>query len=99
MSQVLNDYFCSVYTREDTTNVPNCQPTNNGQTIDNSYISLEVVEKAIQSLKPSTSAGPSGYSNKFLKDYGRELCHPLAMIFRSSIDNNFVPNGECSTDF
>ena len=92
MSQVLNDYFCSVYTREDTTNVPNCQPTNNGQTIDNSYISPEVVEKAIQSLKPSTSAGPSGYSNKFLKDYCREICHPLAMIFRSSIDNNFVPN-------
>ena len=45
----------------------------------------------IDKLKPSISSGPSGFSNRFLKDFKAELVTPLKLLFTYCLQNNYVP--------
>ena len=92
MSSILNEYFTSVFTREDLTSVPECLPLNRGSYIHTTYITPNRVEKAIRTLKPTTSCGPSDYTNKFLIEYCSSLINPLAILFNKSIKHNSVPD-------
>ena len=92
MCKVFNDYFCSVFTREDMSSIPQCQDASIGGIIQFSSITPNRVSKCIKSIKPTTSRGPSGYTNKFLKDFSGALCLPLSIIFNISLSHNIVPS-------
>ena len=82
MCSVFNEYFCSVFTREDLNNIPECPNQNNGGSIHSATFTPKRVLECIKSIKPTTSRGPSGYTNKFLRDYCEALCFPSRYSFK-----------------
>ena len=74
ISDILNTYFSSIFTRENLGVIPNCPDVSRGNSVSYSVITPAKVLKAINSLKPTMSCGPSGYTNKFLKDFTTKHC-------------------------
>ena len=78
-------FFCSVFTREDTTFIPELETKHYGQKLLNFDITDECVEKHIRSLKASKSAGPDGFHPRVLKEVAEEIASPLRIIFMKSL--------------
>lgn len=92
MANILNSYFSSVFTDS------NCEANANlCETIDcSSYICSVVinkstVSKAIKSLKASNSCGPDNISVKLLQNTNNSISDPLAILFRKSLAEGYVP--------
>ena len=54
--------------------------------------SPEDVEKACSELKSTPAPGPDGVPASLLKTCKKELSKPLYHLWRSSLDNGFIPN-------
>jgi len=91
MAEELNSYFSSVFTREDTSSVPNITPLPTKSKLRKSWITAEKVRKKIKDLKPHSAAGPDGISPRLLQECIAELSPVLAMIYRKSMDQGIVP--------
>ena len=91
VAEELNRYFSSVFTREDTTNVPAPPPMVTRTRLTRSFITTEKVRRKIRQLKAHSAAGPDGISPKFLQQCSDQLAPVLAMIFRKSVNNGQVP--------
>ena len=90
-AHVLNDFFTSVFTKEDTTSMP--VPNDNS---DNKYttdliITREAVENKLSKLNPSKAMGPDHIPNVILKTLAKELSLPISIIFNKSISEGCVP--------
>ena len=57
-----------------------------------SYISVDDTEKALQSVKSFSAAGPDEITSWFLRENCSLLCRPLASIFNASIHDGGVPS-------
>ena len=90
MASVLNQSFCSVFTREDTNNVPFCPQLSNGTIRDIVFDQNEVREKILK-LKPGTAQGPDKIPARILKDNVDILSFPLSIIFNKSMRSGDVP--------
>ncbi len=90
MASILNQSFCSVFTREDTNNVPFCPQLSNGIIRDIVFDQNEVKEKILK-LKPGTAQGPDKIPARILKDNVDILSFPLAIIFNKSMSSGDVP--------
>ena len=90
-SEVLNNYFSSVYTDEYLNEIPNVgeNPTPG---INPLIITVEGVLKQLDSLEPNKASGPDEIPPWFLKEYCQEIAPVLTNIFQSSIDSGVVPN-------
>ena len=73
MAEELNSYFSSVFTREDTSSVPNVTPLPTKSKLRKSWITAEKVRKKIKDLKPHSAAGPDGISPRLLQECIAEL--------------------------
>ena len=91
IAKVLNDYFLSVYTRENIDNVPNC-PAYEGIKLENVKFTSTKIEKKIRKLKPVSAPGPDKISSKILKDHSYSFSIALATIFNSSLQSGEVPS-------
>jgi len=91
MAEILNQYFSTVFTREETTNIPRSRrrPVRHPWT-DIPFIK-RVIEKKIAKLKTASSPGPDGITARLLQETAREVAGPLARIFKLSMDNSEVP--------
>ena len=87
----LNSFFGSVFTREEVNHLPEFDEVHNEQTIDTVQISPEMIIKEISKLPPSTSCGPGGYTNRFLKEYCHVISEPLCIVFNELLRSNTVP--------
>ena len=85
-------YFSSVFTCENLTNLPEIEEVHGGHRLHSVSITEHKITKELKHLKPTTSSGPSGFSNCFLKDFGNELAFPLKLVFTNSIVNGIIPN-------
>ena len=90
MATVLNKSFCSVFTKEDTSNIPNCPPLSNSFIRDIFFEQTEVKEKILK-LKPGTAQGPDNIPARILKDNVDHLSLPLSIIFNKSMSTGEVP--------
>ena len=52
----------------------------------------EKVMNMIDGLKEQSAPGPDGITNKILKELKEELAHPLAILFRKSMDEGKIPD-------
>ena len=91
MAEELNTYFSSVFTREDTSTVPDPTTRSTRSKLRNCWITTEKVKRKIKELKPNSAAGPDGIHPKLLKECVNEIAPVLAMIFRKSMDSGEVP--------
>ena len=92
IAEELNTYFSSVFTREDTTDVPEPVARPIRSKLNGSWITTEKVKKKIKELKPNSSAGPDGIHPRLLKECVEEIAPILAMIFRKSMESGEVPD-------
>ena len=88
-AEMLNAQFSSVFTEEDTENLPQ---------LDKQYPSLSIlsvsaigVEKLLLNLNASKAAGPDKLSGKLLKATAHEIAPVLQVIFQRSIDEGTLP--------
>ena len=91
MATILNEFFSSVFTREDPTNLPQAEKLKFNHPLEDIYFTSLEIERKIEKLKTSSSTGPDGISTAFLKDFKRELSAPLAIIFNKSMTTGEVP--------
>ena len=90
-AEILNDFFSSVFTEEDKSDVPDFI-TDQKDFISELNISREDIVKKLQSLKPDKSPGPDGLHPRVLKELSEEIADPLEMIFNKSMGTGKLPD-------
>ena len=91
MAEELNNFFSSVFTREDKTNMPDLPEMRTRTKLTSSFITAGQVKQKIKELKPHSAAGPDVITPRLLQACQEELSPVLAMIFRKSINSRQVP--------
>ena len=90
-ADLLNSFFSSVFTKENTTNIPDLNHRNNEQFICDLIITREAVEEKLSRLDPHKSMGPDKIPAFLLKSLSKELSLPLCIIFNKSISEGKLP--------
>lgn len=90
-ADVLNKFFCSVFTKEDLQSVPDCDDKNFSTVLDDIEIDNSTVLKLLRTLDISKSAGPDGMHPRVLKELADVVFEPLADVFRKSLSEGIVP--------
>ena len=93
-AEMLNKYFGSVLTEEDTKNIPEPRKMFKGsddQSLTDVYISEEVVVKMLENLKEDKTPGIDELHPKFLKEVRHEVGAFLSEIFNESIKSGVIP--------
>ena len=94
MAENLNEYFSSVFTREDTsalrvpeTKFEGTESDYLGQLI----VTPKMVAKKIRDMKENKSPGVDGIPPKLLLEIVEQISIPLATVFNLSIEEEVVP--------
>ena len=90
-AKILNDQFSSVFTREDTSDIPKLSGQNFPD-IAELCISPEGVEKLLRGINPSKASGPDLVPCRFLKELAAELAPILTQFFQQSLREGQIPD-------
>ena len=90
-ANLMNQYFSSVFTKEDMSNLPNFEERVFDQPLSEFNITPEMVEKKLEKLNPSKSPGPDGMHPRVLRELKDQLAEPLSQIYRLSLQNGHLP--------
>ena len=90
-ANALNDFFASVFTNEDTQQVPFFDLRYHGTPITEVITSRDKILKELKNLNISKSMGPDGCHPRFLKETSSVICEPLETIFNKSYYSGEVP--------
>ena len=88
--EILNSYFKSVFTEEDTTEMPDMKSDPFPVMPDFCLTSPEV-EKLLAGLNPSKAAGPDGVPCRVLKILAPQIAPVLTFIFNQSLETGVLP--------
>ena len=94
MAECLNEYFSSVFTREDISSLP--VPDAKFQEAKSDYlvqliVTPEMVANKIKARKDNKSPGVDGILPKLLMETVEQMSIPLARVFNSSLKDGVVP--------
>lgn len=90
-ANVLGEYFSSVFTQEDTTDIPVLEG-NPLPDIPPIEIHSDGVTQLLHNLKPHKAAGPDNLPSYFLKEVAKEISPALSMIFQASLNQGALPD-------
>ena len=93
-AEILNEFFGSVFTKENTSQIPVAHPCfdiSSADILTDVYIDSDVIAKKLQNLRSDKAAGDDHLSPRFLKMISQEIAVPLAIIFRRSLDTGCIP--------
>ena len=90
-ANVLNNFFSSVFTNEDTNQMPIFDIRYQGSPITEVVASKDRILKDLKNLNISKSMGPDGCHPRFLKETSDVICTPLETIFNKSFQFGEVP--------
>ena len=90
MADLLNTFFCSVFTPDSGQPVPDAVPTV-CPGLNDLQVTSDMVEQAIKKLRPTSAAGPDGIGPQLLTRLKRVLSPALATIFNTSLCEGQVP--------
>ena len=90
-AETLNQFFASVFTVEDMSNVPSFQDRAFLTILDNITFTQDMVRECLSKLDHSKSPGPDGVHNRVLKELADILAQPVADLFNESMDSGVVP--------
>ena len=93
MAEALNRYFVSVFTVEDTNNMPKIDDKQAmaGEDREIIIITKEVVLGKLMGLKVDKSPGPDGMHPRELKEMAGEIANALVVIYQNSLDSGWFP--------
>ena len=93
MANILNDYFASVFTVEDSsTQPPSAAPQVEGNFIDSFTITESEILRTVSKIKVNKTPGPDKISPRILKEVKNEICKPLSILFNKSLAYGKVPS-------
>ena len=92
-ADLLIQFFSSVLTIEDTTNIPVIPPgsRSNGEFVYDIVIEEEQVQRKLNNLNPNKSPGPDKIFPRVLKELSEELAKPLTILFNKSFQEGKLP--------
>ena len=91
-ADMLNNYFASVFTKEDTDNIPEPEPQVVQSSLSTIIVTEQMVRDRLKEQKPGKSAGPDGIHSRVVVETQEQLVRPLTMIFNKSLKEGVVPN-------
>eukprot|EP00061_Rhincodon_typus_P003763 g20910.t1 len=93
IAEALNRYFVSVFTVEETSNMPVIEDreTKVGEDLDTIIITKEVVLGKPVELKVDKSPGPDGMHPRVLKEMAGVTANATVVIFQNFLDTGVVP--------
>ena len=87
MANILNEYFSTVYTNEDTSSIPNAPITYQGnEPLEKIIITEDMVKDKIKKLKSNKSQGPDGFHPRVLKETIDGCSRHFASILKASLE-------------
>ena len=91
-ANILNDYFTSVFTKENLEEIPDLplRPLPQG-TLEHIDIQEEEVYKLLKSVNASKSQGVDKVHPKFLVETSSSICKPLSIVYRKSLEEGKLP--------
>ena len=94
MTEVLNKYFSSVFTTEDSSlPVPFTKfEGNKSEHLGQLFVTPEMIAKKIKKMKDNKSPGVDGIPPKLLKEIVEQISTPLAKVFNLSLEEGIVPS-------
>ena len=93
MADMLNTYFCSVFTNENLANMRDPEQLYMGDNLlKDVEFTAEKVKKKLSHLKPSAAPGPDGVWSRILHKQADILSCPLSMIFSRLFSEGLVPD-------
>jgi len=90
-ANILNSKFQSVFTCENTTDIPSCNGTPY-PTMPDVVISCHGVQNLLESLDPNKASGPDNIPTRILKLCAKEIAPILTVIFIQSLTSGHIPN-------
>ena len=90
MAKIQNNFFCSVFTKEDATNIPTMEHLLCGSILRNVEFNPTDVEKKITSLKKTSSSGPDKISTKILQENVKSVSKALSIIFTTVLKETSI---------
>ena len=92
MAEMLNNWYLSVFTRENLEQMPEAEQLFTGETplISVKFTPNKVLEK-LKELKPNAAPGPDGIWTKIISSMAEVICGPLALIYTKCIETGEVP--------
>jgi hypothetical protein len=90
-AQLLNNFFASVFTRENTDGMPILTQRHTGVPLAHIEITPGIVEKKLKKLKPTKSAGPDGLHPRVLLETASAISLPLSIVFTKSLAEERLP--------
>ena len=94
MAQILNKFFASVFTVENTESIPPILPLqiDAAQTLNNIVFHDHDIMRELNKIKINKTPGPDKISPKILKEASNEIVKPLTLYFNKSINLGEVPD-------
>ena len=92
-ANTLNAFFSSVFTKENTDNVPQLDDCSRsgGIGIAEILVTPEAVKKKLQELNPGKAQGPDKIPPRVLKELAEVLAGPLSVLFNKSLETGVIP--------
>ena len=94
MCEVLNQQYCSVFTREVLNNLPEVEKVfhySEDHELQDIKFTKDKVKEKLAKLKPSSAPGPDQIWPRVLQRLSCTLCVPLAIIFNTCMTEGSVP--------
>lgn len=92
MAELLNDFFCSVFTTEDCSNIPVAEKLFTGNSpLETVVITEEKVKKKLDKLKPNSAPGPDKLWPRVLQKLSSVIAFPLSIVYTRCLAEGTVP--------
>ena len=90
-AQILNQFFCCVFTVQNTLYIPETNWQYEGHKLVGIIISADCVCLSLERLKVTGSPGPDNIPSRVLSEAADSLAVPLSILFRQSLDSGCLP--------
>ena len=91
MVNILNDYFGTVFTVENTESIPSLGDRCSDHRLATVTITIEDVWNKLVTLNPGKSSGPDGCHPHVLREVKEGVVTPLYLIFMKSLEDGKLP--------
>ena len=91
MATLFNEYFSTVFTCEDITNIPTVDSTGSPLLDDFIEITPTVVFNKLMALQNNKSPGPEGWPITIIKSVSEFISVPLSILFNKSLNSGTLP--------
>ena len=90
-AELLNDFFSSVFTNEDTNNVPTIEMKDLRVPYTEIEVNEDIVKKKLSKIKTNKSPGMDGMHPRVLRELHEELAKPISMLINQTLQTGSLP--------